>query len=95
MVNGPAMEDAIFAPGPVSNNSPYLYIQQRIRADGVPAELRTGPDVLVGSCQMWIGAYPDGLNHLALSRGQIAVLLVSNALSQSHLRRYATKHLCA
>lgn len=95
MVNGPAMEDAVFAPGPVSDNSPYLYVQQLIRADGVPAELRTGQGIRAGSCQMWLGAYPDGLNHLALSRGQIAVLFVSNALSQTDLRRYASKHLCA
>jgi hypothetical protein len=94
MLGEPAMEEGVFTPGPWSANGPYVYVQERIRADGVPAELRTGQGIQIGPCQVWIGAYPDGLNHLALSRGQIAVLLVSNALSQSDLQRYASKHLC-
>jgi hypothetical protein len=92
----PAMEDAVFAPhtGGISAHDPYVYVEERIRADGVPATLRTGQAISMGPCEAWSGAYPDGLNHLAVSRGRIAVLLVSNALSQADLQHYARENLC-
>lgn len=96
MLGGRAMEEALFAPGGggVSPGGPYVYIEERIRADGVPQNLRTGQQIQLGSCEAWEGTYPDGLNRLVLSRRSVAILLVSNSLSTGDLQQYAGIRLC-
>ena len=72
----------------------YVYVQERLRANGLPATLKTGRPRRAGKCAVWTGTYKDGLHHLALSRGKVSLLAVANSLSQGDLVRYAAKQIC-
>jgi hypothetical protein len=46
------------------------------------------------SCQVWTGAFADGLRWLTMMRGQIAILVVANKLTTTELVQYAAKGVC-
>jgi hypothetical protein len=72
----------------------FVYVKERVRAPGLPAELTAGTAQAAGSCQVWTGAFRDGLNWLAMMRGQIAILVVVNKLTQADLVQYAASGIC-
>lgn len=72
----------------------YVYIQERMRVGGLPAALKAGTSHRAGKCTVWTGRYGDGLRRLALARGKVSLLAVSNALAQSDLIHYAARQIC-
>jgi hypothetical protein len=88
--SGLSYAEGIF--GQASQN--FVYVKERIRALGLPARLTTGSPKTAGSCQVWTGKFSDGLKWLAMMRGQIAILLVANKLTQSNLVQYAATGIC-
>lgn len=86
----------VFATG-IFRGSPqqgFLYIKERIRALGLPAELMTGEVHAAGDCSVWTGTFADGLRWLAMMRGKIAILVVANKLSRADLVHYAATGIC-
>jgi len=77
-----------------SSQQGFVYIKERIRALGLPAELITGKTQAAGACGVWTGTFADGLRWLAMMRGKIAILVVANKLSQAGLVHYAAKGIC-
>jgi hypothetical protein len=73
----------------------YLLVQQRIQVGGLPAALQSGTPQTVGSCRAWTGTYPDGQNWLTFAKGNVSVLLSTNAMSPAQLATYAQLRLCA
>lgn len=72
----------------------FLYVRERIRADGLPPELRPGVPVQFVGCQVWTGRYPDGVRWLALQHRHVSVLAASNTLSRAALRNWAASSIC-
>jgi len=85
-----------YAQGVFRGNSSqgFVYVKERIRALGLPAALTAGGARTAGSCQVYTGAFLDGLTWLAMMRGQIAILVVGNKLTQADLTRYAASGIC-
>lgn len=73
---------------------PYVLIQERIRANGLPASLRSGPPQTIGRCPVWSGTYADGQRWVAFSLGRISVLTSTNALSPAQLLAYVGSEVC-
>jgi hypothetical protein len=72
----------------------FVFVQERIRALGLPAAFAAGTTQSAGSCQVHTGAFPDGLSWLAMQRGQITILVVANKLAQANLVQYAATGIC-
>ena len=72
----------------------FVYVKERIRALGLPVALMTGSPQMARSCQVWTGAFADGLRWLTMMRGQIAILVVANKLTTTELVQYAAKGVC-
>lgn len=89
--SGTAFVTGIFRGSPQQG---FVYIKERIRPLGLPAELMTGKVQTAGACSVWTGTFPDGLRWLAMMRGKIAILVVANKLSRSGLVHYAAKGIC-
>lgn len=62
-----------------SPSGPFLYVEQR-RHSGLPAQLAAGTSHPAGRCTAFTGMYPDGLQWLALARGNVSLLAVSDHL---------------
>jgi hypothetical protein len=79
--------EAVLRAGP-DNGGPYIFLQQRIRLDGIPAALRTGDAVSVdGHEAYWLSA--DGIERLVWVDGDVVAVLSSDALPFSELLRMA------
>ena len=66
----------------------YVLLRQRVRADGVPAALRTGEAVRVGGHDGF-ASQDAGVVQLVWAEGEIVAQLTSNALSLEELLRIA------
>jgi len=73
----------------------YLYGQERLQVHGLPAALRSGQPGTAGSCSVWTERYSGGQRWIALSRGRVSILIVSNALSRKGLIAYMARAVCA
>lgn len=90
MWSGPTSAEILF-----TRASAYVYLQEQVRVKGLPRGLRIGHSQQAGSCRVWTGRYSrSGLRRLALRRGNVSLLLVSNAFSESRLIRYAATKIC-
>jgi outer membrane lipoprotein-sorting protein len=88
---GSTYAEALFRGSPSAG---FVYLKERIRALGLPPALTTGSAQMAASCQVWTGTFSDGLTWLAMQRGKIAILVVSNTLTQPKLVQYATNRIC-
>jgi hypothetical protein len=83
----------------VSRNLPsifrgrYLYVQQQLQVGGLPAGLRTGSPVRVGSCTIFFRAAGHSRRLAAFQRGSVSVFISTNTLDRFLLLAYAA-HLC-
>jgi hypothetical protein len=73
---------------------PYLLVQERRLAGGLPANFMRGAATTAGVCRVWIGTYWDGQRWLAFQRSGIAVIISSNSLGDSDLLSYAATVFC-
>lgn len=90
MWEGPSAAQALF-----TSAAGFVYIQQQVRVGGLPAALTAGTSRLAGRCQVWTGQYPGGQFHwLALQRGKVSLLAVSDSMSEAKLTRYAAHQIC-
>jgi hypothetical protein len=64
---------------------PFVYIQEQLRAQGLPPALKIGAPHLSGVCTSYAGSYRDGLHWLALDfdRPSVTRALQSDALQQA------------
>jgi hypothetical protein len=94
---------ALFAPSGTGLNSgqpqravtgPYLYLQERIRYNGLSPFFRTGIPHRTGGCPVWIGSYQDGVRWLGMQRGSVGLMLSSNTFSEGQLVRYSRAQFC-
>lgn len=90
--NGPSYAQGIFRG---DSTQGFVYVKERMRALGLPAQLTMGRAQAAGSCRVWTGTFPDGLKWLAMTRGKIAVLVVANKLTPADLVHYAASGICA
>jgi hypothetical protein len=72
----------------------FLSVMERVRAHGLPQELRTKSPVLAGTCKAWQGTSAGGLHTLAFAHGSISIILTSNSLSRNDLVSYAARTMC-
>jgi len=79
---------ASVTPGP-NGAVAYVLIQERVQMHGLPAALQVGADQREAGCQAWSWTRSGGRRELAFARGDISVLVSTNALSSSQLIRYA------
>jgi hypothetical protein len=91
MSGGSTYAEAEFRGNPSTS---FVYLKERIRALGLPPQLTAGNAQMAGSCQVWTGTFSDGLTWLSMQRGKIAILVVSNTLTQPKLVQYATNRIC-
>ncbi|MDQ2743777.1 MAG: hypothetical protein M3Z66_15990, partial [Chloroflexota bacterium] len=73
---------------------PYVLVQERKLAHGLPPPYQTGPPSTAGTCRVWTGRYADGQRWLSFRRGTISVVISTNSLSTHHLVRYASESVC-
>jgi len=73
---------------------PYVLVQERKLAPGLPAPYQTGPPSTAGRCRVWTGRYADGQRWLSFRRGAISVVISTNSLSTHQLVRYASDSVC-
>jgi len=73
---------------------PYVLVQQRKLAPGLPPQYRTGAPSTAGTCRVWTGRYADGQRWLSFRRGTISMVISTNSLSTRQLVRYASGSVC-
>lgn len=69
-------------------------VAQQIRGLGLPAALTSGAPIQAGACAAYAGTFPDGVNWVAMQRGQVAILAVATRLAASQLAQYAATGIC-
>jgi hypothetical protein len=74
---------------------PYVLVQQRVQAHGLPVSLQTGSPQLRRGCRIWSGKYADGQRWAAFARGTVSVLVSTNTMSASRLLHYTARKVCA
>lgn len=79
--------------GGVFMGSGFIAVEEQVRAIGLPEELRAGGARQAGSCRVWTGIW-SGAHWLALERGKVSLLAVSDVLSQKALVRFAATGIC-
>jgi hypothetical protein len=99
-IAGVAVLFAVRVPGATSGQpkgavtGPYVYIQERIRHNGLPPFFRTGIPHRAGGCPVWTGSYQNGVRWLGMQKGLVGVMLSSNSFSEGRLVRYARAQFC-
>jgi len=73
---------------------PYVLVQERKLAHGLPPQYQTGSPSTAGRCRVWTGRYADGQRWLSFRRGTISVVISTNSLSTRQLVRYASGRVC-
>ncbi len=73
---------------------PYVLVQERKLAYGLPPQYRTGSTSTAGTCRVWTGRYADGQRWLSFRRGAISVVISTNSLSTHQLVHYASDSVC-
>ncbi len=71
----------------------FIYVQEHVRAGGLPASLRAGTAGRAGRCTFWMGRI-SGLRWLSMQRRNVSLLATSNVRSASALRQYAVNDVC-
>jgi hypothetical protein len=74
---------------------PYVLVQERKLARGLPSPFTTGPLHQAGTCSVWTGRYADGQHWLALSERGVSVIISSNKMSVRDLTLYAAHDVCS
>ena len=67
---------------------PYLFVQERLRPDGLPTALQVGSSQPAGACEAWTGMHSDGQSWIAFTKKKAAVLITTNALTTTQLVSY-------
>jgi hypothetical protein len=70
---------------------PFVYIQEQLRAQGLPPSLKIGAAHASGVCTAYAGTYRDGLHWLALQKAKVSVLAVADKLDRKALIQYADR----
>lgn len=73
---------------------PYILVQERKLAHGLPPQYQTGPSSTAGTCRVRTGRYADGQRWLSFQRGKISVVISTNRLSTRDLVRYTSESVC-
>ncbi len=82
----------LFSPGDC--NRSFLYVQEVIRPSGSPA-LPTGTAAQqIGACAARTGVYPDGFRWIAMQRGRVTVLAVTDRMTREGLQGWARTSVC-
>lgn len=73
---------------------PYILVQERKLAHGLPPQYKIGAPTAAGKCRVWTGRYSDGQRWLSFQRGKISVVISTNRLSTRDLVRYTSESVC-
>jgi hypothetical protein len=73
---------------------PYLLVQERQLAKGLPGSFTQGAPIQVATCRAWTGAYADGQHWIAFQRSRASIVVSSNVLSTRRLVEYVSKDVC-
>ncbi len=70
---------------------PFVYLQEQVRTQGLPAPLQVGSGHVTGGCTAYASSYHDGLHWLALQKGKASILAVADKLDRRALISYADR----